>query len=56
MTEMQKLLSRAYGNVSKLNVSGEAIMTVAYVMQDLRDAMKITEELDKDDPKEENNG
>jgi hypothetical protein len=56
MTEMQKLLSRAYNNISRLTVSGEAVMLVAYVMQDLRDAMKITEELDKDDPKEGENG
>jgi hypothetical protein len=31
-------------------------MLVAYVMQDIRDAIKITEELDEEDPKEDNNG
>jgi hypothetical protein len=56
MTEMQKLLSRAYSNISRLTVSGEAVMILAYVMQDIRDAMKITEELDKEDPKEEDDG
>lgn len=40
MTEVQKLLDRAYGNLSKLSVSGEAVFLLAVVMQDLKAAYK----------------
>jgi hypothetical protein len=48
-TELQTLLDRAYSNLSKLTVSGEAVILVACVMQDLKDAFKITTELNKKD-------
>lgn len=49
MTELQKLLDRAYGNLSRLSVTGEVVILVADVMRDLKAAYKITEELDKED-------
>lgn len=48
MSELQKLLDRAYLNLSKLNVSGEAVILLAVIMQDLKAAYKITTELDND--------
>lgn len=53
MTELQKLLDRAYGNLSKLNVSGEAVILLAVVMQDLKAAYKITTEPDKESKAQE---
>lgn len=41
MTELQKLLDRAYLNLSKLSVSGEAVILTACVMQDLKAAYKL---------------
>lgn len=48
MTELQKLLDRAYLNLSKLTVNGEAVILMASVMQDLKAAYKITTELDEE--------
>jgi hypothetical protein len=53
MTDVQKLLDRAYSNLSKLSVSGEAVILVACVMQDLKDAYKLTTELDEDEVTED---
>lgn len=56
MTEIQKLLDRAYANLSKLSVNGEAVLVLALVMQDLKEAYKITTELEEKEPQEESNG
>lgn len=44
MTELQKLLDRAYGTLSRLNVNGEAVILMASAMQDLKAAYRITKE------------
>jgi hypothetical protein len=51
MTDAQKLMERAYSNLSKLTVSGEAIILVACVMQDLKDAYNLTKEPDEGEVK-----
>lgn len=44
MTELQKLLDRAYGNLSRLSVSGDAIILMADVMRDLKAAYRLAGE------------
>ena len=53
MTELQKLLDRAYLNLSKINVSGETVILMAGIMQDLKLAYKLTQEKGFEQEKEE---